>query len=97
MSHIGCFPAVSRHTEPLSHGPEHPGDTLSTKPLVTKCTYCCTTAMVTGESWREVSVLADGSRVGTGRCRAAVGPTTAWPSREPGHHQKRTKLCKVTG
>lgn len=55
MSHIGCF----ADTELLSHGPEHPRDTLSTKATVTKCTYCCTTVMVTGESWRETLVPLD--------------------------------------
>lgn len=92
MSHPGCFPAISRYTEPLSHGPEHPGDTLSTKPIVTKCTYCCTTVMVTGESWREVLVLLAGSWVGTGHCKAVQ--TAACPKHESGDHQKWKNCAK---
>lgn len=56
MSCIGRFPANSKHRT-LSDGPEHTQDALSTKALVTNCTYCYTAVTMTGESWRDAGVM----------------------------------------
>lgn len=87
---LSCY---CRHTELLSHGQEHSGDTFQTKAMVTKFAYCCTTVMVTGESWRRHLCWLDRGLVGTGHCRAVALLTTMYPRCESDHQ----KLYKTMG